>query len=85
MTDVAGPITIEAPPLKYEGRLDGIRALSVGIVMFFHFVGAEHFPGGVISVEVFFGLSGFLITNLLLDEQHRDRAPQRRPHSAPRQ
>jgi peptidoglycan/LPS O-acetylase OafA/YrhL len=69
----AGPITIEAPPLKYEARLDGIRALSVGIVMLFHFVGAQYFPGGVISVEVFFGLSGFLITNLLLDEQHRDR------------
>jgi len=72
VTVPSGPITIDAPPLRYEGRLDGVRALSVAIVMFFHFVGAEHFPGGVISVEVFFGLSGFLITNLLLDEQNRD-------------
>ncbi|MFM7067956.1 MAG: acyltransferase family protein [Actinomycetes bacterium] len=72
MTAPTGPITLDAPPLRYEARLDGIRALSVAIVMYFHFVGAEHFPGGVISVEVFFGLSGFLITNLLLDEYHRD-------------
>lgn len=69
-----GPIELDARPLGYEARLDGIRALSVVLIMYFHFVGAEHFPGGVIAVEVFFGLSGFLITNLLLDEQHRDGA-----------
>jgi peptidoglycan/LPS O-acetylase OafA/YrhL len=67
----AGPIRVDAAPLGYEPALDGVRALAVLSVMLFHFVGAEHFAGGLIGVDVFFVLSGFLITNLLLDERRR--------------
>ncbi|MDQ1632992.1 MAG: hypothetical protein QOC80_2964 [Frankiaceae bacterium] len=48
--------------------LDGLRALSVLSIMFFH-SNATWFPGGGIGVDVFFVLSGFLITGLLLDER----------------
>ena len=67
----AGPIRIDAAPLKYEPALDGIRAVAVLAVMVFHFLGAEYFAGGLIGVDVFFVLSGFLITSLLLDERNR--------------
>lgn len=68
----AGPIRIEGTPLGYQPTLDGLRAVAVGAVMLFHFVGAERFAGGLIGVDVFFVLSGMLITTLLLDERHRD-------------
>jgi peptidoglycan/LPS O-acetylase OafA/YrhL len=66
-----GPVRIDAAPLGYQPALDGLRAVAVAAVMLFHFVGAERFTGGLIGVDVFFVLSGFLITNLLLDERHR--------------
>ncbi len=66
-----GPIRVDARPLGYEPALDGMRAVAVLAVMLFHFVGPEIFTGGLIGVDVFFVLSGFLITNLLLDEQRR--------------
>ena len=69
--DAVGPIRVDAEPLRYEPALDGIRALAVLAVMAFHFLGAEYFAGGLIGVDVFFVLSGFLITSLLLDEQNR--------------
>ena len=68
----ASPIRIDAPPLGYEPALDGIRAIAVLIVMFYHFGGEQYIHGGVITVDWFFVLSGFLITNLLLDERNRD-------------
>jgi peptidoglycan/LPS O-acetylase OafA/YrhL len=48
--------------------LDGIRGLAVLSIMLFH-TGATWFAGGGIGVDVFFVLSGFLITGLLLDER----------------
>lgn len=66
-----GPIRIDARPLGYEPALDGLRAFAVLSVMLFHFVGPDYFAGGLIGVDVFFVLSGFLITNLLLDERNR--------------
>lgn len=47
------------------GALDGIRALAVFLVLLFH-VGMPGFSGGYLGVDVFFVLSGFLITTLLL-------------------
>ncbi len=44
-------------------RLDGLRALAVLAVILFH---AEYFPAGWIGVQVFFVLSGFLITRILV-------------------
>ena len=46
--------------------LDGFRALAVTVVALFHF-GVPGFSGGWIGPELFFVLSGYLITTLLLD------------------
>lgn len=50
--------------------LDGLRALSVLAVMAFH-AHLDHLGGGFLGVEVFFVISGFLITGLLLKEHAR--------------
>jgi hypothetical protein len=55
----------------YQPALDGIRALAVTAVVLFH-AGVPGVGGGFLGVDVFFVLSGFLITSLLLDE-HRAR------------
>ncbi len=47
--------------------LDGLRALSILLVMCTHFISGKVFPGGL-GVLVFFVISGFLITRLLLHE-----------------
>lgn len=54
-----------AKPLGYVPALDGIRAMAVLAVMMFHF-GQGWIRGGYIGVDVFFVLSGFLITTLLV-------------------
>jgi peptidoglycan/LPS O-acetylase OafA/YrhL len=55
----------------YQPALDGIRALAVTAVVLFH-AGVPGIGGGFLGVDVFFVLSGFLITSLLLEE-HRSR------------
>ena len=50
--------------------LDGIRAVAIGLVLVEH-GGIPGVPGGFLGVDVFFVLSGFLITSLLLDELGR--------------
>lgn len=55
----------------YRPHLDGIRALAVILVILFH-LGYEWIPGGFVGVDVFFVLSGYLITGLLVDELARD-------------
>ena len=54
-----------APPLRHVAALDGVRGLAVGAVLAFH---AGYLHGGYLGVDLFFTLSGFLITNLLLGE-----------------
>ncbi|HVQ17726.1 MAG TPA: acyltransferase, partial [Actinomycetes bacterium] len=53
--------------MPYLPGLDGIRAIAVMGVLLFH-LPAELLPGGFLGVDVFFVLSGFLITSLLLQE-----------------
>ncbi len=53
--------------LKYHGGLDGLRGLAVIGVVLYH-GGVAWAAGGFLGVEVFFVLSGFLITSLLLAE-----------------
>lgn len=51
--------------ISYVPALDGLRAIAVGLVMLAHF-GGRVFWGGAYGVDVFFVLSGYLITSILL-------------------
>ncbi|MCB0997680.1 MAG: acyltransferase, partial [Acidimicrobiales bacterium] len=53
----------------YRPALDGIRALAVAAVLWFHL---GRLPGGNLGVDAFFVVSGWLITWKLLDEVDRD-------------
>ncbi|ANS79241.1 lipopolysaccharide modification acyltransferase [Serinicoccus hydrothermalis] len=61
-----GPRGVDPRPGQIPG-LDGLRALAILAVLAFHFVPAA-LPGGFLGVDVFFVVSGFLITTLLLRE-----------------
>ena len=50
---------------RTRARPDGVRALAVLAVIGFH-EGASELPGGFLGVDLFFVLSGFLITDLLV-------------------
>jgi peptidoglycan/LPS O-acetylase OafA/YrhL len=52
---------------SYRPQIDGIRALAVAAVVVFH-LGADWLPGGFIGVDIFFVLSGYLISGLLISE-----------------
>jgi peptidoglycan/LPS O-acetylase OafA/YrhL len=53
----------------YRPWLDGLRAVAVVMVVIQHTLGAMPLDLGFVGVGLFFGLSGYLITSLLLDER----------------
>jgi len=53
--------------LKYRPEIDGLRAIAVLSVVFYH-AGFNLFKGGYVGVDVFFVISGFLITSIILKE-----------------
>ncbi|GAA3203443.1 acyltransferase family protein [Microbacterium terregens] len=55
------------PPARYAG-LDGMRAIAVTLVVTYHLFPSSWVRGGFVGVDVFFVISGFLITSLLLRE-----------------
>src|SRR5262245_36859760 len=54
--------------MGYQPGLDGLRAISVAAVVVYH-AGFGWMHGGFFGVEVFFVVSGFLITSLLIEER----------------
>lgn len=53
--------------MKYRREIDGLRTVAVLPVILFH-AGFTVFSGGFVGVDVFFVISGFLITTILLGE-----------------
>lgn len=52
--------------IQYIPAIDGLRAIAVIAVMFYH-LGFTWIPGGFLGVDLFFVISGYVITRLLLD------------------
>lgn len=57
-------------PTAYRADIDGLRAVAVLSVMLYHLNGA-YLPGGFVGVDVFFVISGFVVTASLAQSQHR--------------
>ena len=58
--------------MKYRPEIDGLRALAVVPVILFH-AGFNFFSGGYIGVDIFFVISGYLITTILIEDIENNR------------
>jgi peptidoglycan/LPS O-acetylase OafA/YrhL len=58
--------------VKYRPDIDGLRAVAVMAVVLFH-AGVPQVSGGFAGVDVFFVISGYLITGLILNDMEQDR------------
>ena len=56
---------------KYRSDIDGLRAVAV-IAVFLHHLGSSLLPGGFVGVDIFFVISGFLITSQVFSEVKRN-------------
>src|SRR5690625_1215570 len=55
------------PSSAFRPDIEGLRAVAIGLVLVYH-AGVSQLPGGFVGVDVFFVISGFLITGLLIRE-----------------
>lgn len=58
--------------MQYRKEIDGLRALAVVPVILFH-AGFQMFGGGFVGVDVFFFISGYLITTIILEDVEKSR------------
>jgi hypothetical protein len=58
--------------IAYDNRLDGIRAIAVISVILFH-LRPSWLPGGYLGVDIFFTLSGYLITSIVYRIHYKDK------------
>ena len=66
---------IETPSrfqVKYQPEIDGLRAIAVLPVIFYH-AGFDAFTGGYVGVDVFFVISGYLITAIIVEEIRQEK------------
>ncbi|MGO3713578.1 acyltransferase family protein [Alcaligenes aquatilis] len=57
--------------MKYQPEIDGLRTISVVSVLLYH-LGVSWIPGGFTGVDIFFVISGFLITTIIKNEIQRE-------------
>lgn len=53
--------------MKYRAEIDGLRAVAVVPVILFH-AGCDLFSGGFVGVDIFFVISGYLITSIIIED-----------------
>ncbi len=58
--------------MQYRREIDGLRALAVVPVILFH-AGIDTFSGGFVGVDIFFVISGYLITSIIIGDQEKGR------------
>ncbi len=61
---------MKSPAIGYRPEVDGLRAIAVLAVIFFH-AGYEQIAGGFLGVDIFFVISGYLITTILYNALDR--------------
>lgn len=64
-------VSEQAAKRSFRSDIQGLRAIAVGAVVLYH-AGVSFLPGGYVGVDVFFVISGFLITSHLLTGLRRD-------------
>lgn len=57
--------------MQYRKEVDGLRALAVLPVVLFH-AGVMGFSGGYVGVDIFFVISGYLITTIIIEERDKN-------------
>src|ERR1051326_8681468 len=70
LTGGAGAATGSPGRIRYRPGIDGLRAIAVAAVLLYH-ADTRWAPGGLLGVDLFFVISGFLITTLLINEVQR--------------
>ena len=68
--DVPEPATSIVRPLRFRADIEGLRAIAILLVVAYH-AEVPGFQGGYVGVDVFFVISGYLITWLLISELER--------------
>jgi peptidoglycan/LPS O-acetylase OafA/YrhL len=69
-TDTRAPVALSRNAIGFRPEIEGLRGVAIFLVVVGH-AGIAGFDAGFIGVDVFFVLSGFLITGLLADEHER--------------